>query len=54
LLLAPSDDQVHFAILTANGFVHAHAGLRRVVETPGKPEWPLIGAFRRPGKRGSK
>lgn len=29
--------QLHLAVLTQRGFVHAHAGLRRVVETPGRP-----------------
>ena len=29
--------QFHLAVLTDIGFVHAHAGLRRVVETPGRP-----------------
>jgi len=27
--------------------VHAHAGIRRVVETPGMPEWPVVAAYRR-------
>ena len=47
LLLAPQDDQVHFAIRTEHGFVHAHAGLRKVVETPGEPEWPVAAIYRR-------
>lgn len=47
LLLAPGADQLHLAVLTERGFVHAHAGLRRVVETPGEPQWPTLGAFRR-------
>lgn len=47
LLFAPRDDQLHFAVLTSGGYVHAHAGLRRVVETPGYPEWPPMDAFRR-------
>lgn len=47
LLLLSGDEQLHFAVLTRNGVVHAHAGLRRVVETPGHTDWPLIGAFRR-------
>src|SRR5438552_10927104 len=41
MLLAVGDEQLHFAVCTAQGYVHAHAGIRRVVETPGKPEWPL-------------
>lgn len=47
LLLAPAVDQLHLAVLTERGFVHAHAGLRRVVETPGAPAWPVLGVFRR-------
>ena len=46
LLLAPGPYQHHLAILTDRGFVHADAGLRRVVETPGWPAWPLVGAWR--------
>jgi hypothetical protein len=46
LLMRVADDQLHIGVRTSQGFVHAHAGLRRVVETPGKPQWPLIGAFR--------
>ena len=47
LVMAVTDRQTHLAVRTDRGFVHAHAGLRRVVETPGLPEWPVIGAFRR-------
>src|SRR5262245_6525987 len=47
LLLAVTADQYHLAIRTDAGFVHADAGLRRVVETPGEPGWPMIGVFRR-------
>jgi hypothetical protein len=48
MLLAPGPHQAHLAIRTADGFVHADAGLRRVVETPGWPRWPIIGAWRAP------
>jgi hypothetical protein len=47
MLMRVSNDQLHFGIRTEAGFVHAHARLLSVVETPGMPEWPLIGAFRR-------
>lgn len=47
MLLAAADDQLHFAVRTAPGFVHAHAGIRRVVETPGLPESPMLGVFRK-------
>ena len=46
LLLAVAADQIHLAILTKGGFVHADARLRRVVETPGEPGWPLVGIYR--------
>jgi len=47
LLLSVAPDQYHLAILTEAGFVHADAGLRKVVETPGEPPWSLVAAFRR-------
>jgi hypothetical protein len=50
MLMQLAPDQLHFAVRTAAGFVHAHAGLRRVVETPGEPEWPVIGTYRKRAK----
>lgn len=47
LLLSAGDRQLHLAVRTSQGFVHAHAGLRRVVETPGSPDWPLLGVYRK-------
>lgn len=47
MLFAVADDALHLAVRTATGFVHAHAGLRRVVETPGEPAWPLLGIYRK-------
>jgi hypothetical protein len=47
LLLAVTADQFHLAIVTDAGFVHADAALRQVVETPGDPKWPILGAYRR-------
>jgi hypothetical protein len=47
MLMTIAERQLHLAVRTASGFVHAHAGLRRVVETPGMPGWPLIAAYRR-------
>ncbi len=46
LLLATGPGQWHLAVKTAGGFVHADAGLRRVTETPGRPQWPVAGAWR--------
>lgn len=47
MLLSVGDRQLHLGVRTESGFVHAHAGLRRVVETPGIPEWPLLGVYRK-------
>jgi hypothetical protein len=47
LLMAPAPDQPHLALRTACGFIHADAGLRKVVETPGTPPWPIVGVWRR-------
>ena len=47
MMLKVADDQAHLGIRTQQGFVHAHAGLRRVVETPGMPEWRIVASFRR-------
>jgi murein DD-endopeptidase / murein LD-carboxypeptidase len=47
LLIKVADDQLHLAVLTGDGFVHADARLRRVVETPGEPGWPIVGIYRR-------
>lgn len=47
LLLAAGPFQHHLAVITERGFVHADAGLRRVVETPGLPRWPSIARWRK-------
>jgi hypothetical protein len=47
MLMKVAKDQLHIGVKTNAGFVHAHAGLRRVVETPGAPEWPLLGIYRK-------
>ena len=49
LLAAPGPAQLHLAIRTADGIVHADAGLRRVVERPGPPPWPIIAAWQTEG-----
>lgn len=46
LLVAAGAGQLHFAVRTATGVVHADAGLRRVVERPGTGPWPLLAAWR--------
>lgn len=46
LLFAVGPGQWHGAVRTWEGFVHADAALRRVVERPGAADWPMIGAWR--------
>ncbi len=38
--------QLHLAILSDGGVIHADASARRVVERPGVPPWPVIAAWR--------
>lgn len=45
LLMASGPGQLHLGIATGLGFVHADAGLRRVVERPGAPPWPILGRW---------
>ena len=47
MLMKVSREQVHLGVRTQSGFVHAHAGLHMVVETPGLPEWPLSAVYRK-------
>jgi hypothetical protein len=46
LLLSSGPGQLHLAIDAGNGIVHADAMLRRVVERPGVPPWPVMGRWR--------
>lgn len=46
MLVRPGALHRHLLILVPGGFVHAHAGLRRVVETPGAPPWPILRIWR--------
>lgn len=46
LLLAAGPGQLHLAIDSGSGILHADAMLRRVVERPGAPPWPVIGRWR--------
>lgn len=46
LLLEPGARQIHLAILTHAGAVHAHMGLGRVVRTPLPLPWRIIGQWR--------
>lgn len=45
-LVRPGPMQLHVMIGTGNGFVHAHAGIGRVVDMPGPSPWPVIGWWR--------
>ncbi len=38
--------QLHFALRTGTGVLHADAGLGRVVERPGDVPWPVLSAWR--------
>lgn len=38
--------QLHLAVFTGAGIVHADAGLRRIVERPGPAPWPVLGTWR--------
>jgi len=50
LLVESGPMQLHLMIRAGEGFVHAHAGLGRVVLTPAPPAspapWPLLGSWR--------
>ena len=46
LLLNAGPGQLHFAIASADGVIHADAALRRVVERPGVPPWPELARWR--------
>ena len=48
LVVAPAPHRRHLGIVTKVGLIHAHAGLRRVVEAPGNPDWTRVGAWRFP------
>jgi murein DD-endopeptidase / murein LD-carboxypeptidase len=48
LVTQSGSQQLHAVVLTAGGYVHAHIGQRRVVETPGAVPWPPLAAWRAP------
>ncbi len=45
VLLKSGPAQCHLVVKTQAGFVHADAGIGRVVETPGPPPWPVIAVW---------
>lgn len=46
LAMRSGPQQLHLGIWTGDGIIHADARLRRVVERPGEPPWPVIGIWR--------
>lgn len=49
VLLEPGVRQIHLAVMTPKGAVHAHLGLGRVVATPLPLPWPTIAQWRLTG-----
>lgn len=47
LLLDAGPAQLHLGLWTGTSLIHADAALRRVVETPGTPRWPVLSIWRR-------
>jgi hypothetical protein len=47
LLLSPGPGQLHLAIDSGGGIIHADAMLRRVVERPGALPWSVIARWRK-------
>jgi murein DD-endopeptidase / murein LD-carboxypeptidase len=45
LFLQAGPAQFHLGIWTGESLIHADARLRRVVELPGAPPWPVLGAW---------
>lgn len=45
LLMQAGPAQFHLGCWTGESLIHADARLRRVVELPGPPPWPLLGAW---------
>jgi cell wall-associated NlpC family hydrolase len=46
LVMRAGPEQLHLALLTSNGLVHADAGLRQVVERLGPLPWPVLSIWR--------
>lgn len=47
LLVRSGPGQLHLAIASDDGVIHADAVLRRVVERPGPVPWPVVARWRR-------
>lgn len=51
VLVSPGPAQWHLLIAEyADSFIHAHAGIRRVVRMPGPLGWPVVRLWRLPSK----
>ena len=46
LMVEAGPGQLHMIVMVPGGYVHADARLRRVVEAPGAPPWPVLAAWR--------
>lgn len=46
IVCRPARDQLHLLVCTGAGCVDADARLRRVVERPAPPLWPIVGIWR--------
>ncbi|MGE0180224.1 MAG: NlpC/P60 family protein [Sphingomonas sp.] len=46
LAMRSGPEQLHLGIWTGDGIIHADARLRRAVERPGEPQWPVLGIWR--------
>lgn len=49
LVMRSGVEQLHLGVWTGSGLIHADAGLRRIVERPGLPPWPMLSVWRREG-----
>ena len=45
-IVACRHSQFHLMVRAAGGWVHSHAGLRKVVHTPGVSSWPIVAVRR--------
>lgn len=52
VLFRAGPGQLHLAIASEEGVIHADASLRRVVERPGMPPWPELMRWRREPREG--
>ncbi len=46
LVMRAGPEQLHLGVVTEAGLVHADMRLRRVVERPGEPPWPVLQIWR--------